>query len=59
MAASPSPQTIRKGMARMARQYPGATLRVIRASNGEVAIVFVLPCGTLTATPPASNGDPQ
>ena len=39
MAASPSEKQIRQHLLRMARKYPGVTFVVLRASNGEVAIV--------------------
>lgn len=39
MAASPSEQVIRRHLRKMANQNPGVTFIVLRASNGEVAIV--------------------
>ena len=39
MSASPSEQVIRRQLRKMAQQNPGVTYIVLRASNGEVAIV--------------------
>lgn len=39
MAASPSERAIRARLRRLAKKYPGVTFQVLRASNGEVAIM--------------------
>lgn len=39
MAASPSPEKIRRALRRLERKNPGVEFVVLRASNGEVAIL--------------------
>ena len=43
MAASPSEKAIGKFLKSQANKYPGVEFRVLRASNGEVAILPVNP----------------
>jgi hypothetical protein len=45
MAASPSKAAINARLRRLRRKYPDASFRVLRASNGEVAIMRCCPHG--------------
>lgn len=52
MAASPSEKLIKRAAKRLANKYPGIEFQVLRASNGEVAI---LPVNPETGKPEATN----
>lgn len=52
MARSPSKTEINRALRRLQKNNPGVTFRVIRASNGEVAII---PTTTLERVSPCSK----